>query len=259
MQEQTVVVLPDLHIRAPFRHVPAGHDKKVLKKVIEYIGTLRPDLVIQLGDFFDFPQFSEKYSICRDQDEVFECTDNDTISADVDFWIPLREVYGGPVKILEGNHDYRHVTWVEKNPTLAKKIDFNKLMGFEQWGAAYIPHWRDQEKNFLKIGKARFIHGNYTTKYHTRVHAERYPGTNLFYGHVHDCQSYSPAIFPPEHPNVYESLGCLCVIPQPYTKGQPRNWQQAFSVFHFDKSGNFNHYTIRIVNGSFISPEGWRF
>jgi hypothetical protein len=120
-------------------------------------------------------------------------------------------------------------------------------------GVKWIKSW-SQGKEY-KIGKATFIHGQYTTKYHANKMVDNY-GTNIFYGHTHDVMCM-PKVTKGDHKTrVGQSLGCLCEYDQSYMKGKPSNWQQAFGVFYFQPNGNFNHYIVQINQSRFTSPEG---
>lgn len=92
---ETIVIIPDLHW--PIQ------SSKAVNKVIEFIGEIQPDSVIQIGDILDLPQPSRWTKDTRQEFEgsVYE----DAEKCKRQFFEPLREVYDGPVGVHEGNHD----------------------------------------------------------------------------------------------------------------------------------------------------------
>jgi hypothetical protein len=50
---------------------------------------------------------------------------------------------------------------------------------------------------------------------------------------------------------ISQSLGHLSKLPN-WMQGSPSNWQQAFAVFEFMPSGEYNYSIIRINNGQFV-------
>src|SRR5690606_19423085 len=77
--------------------------RSALKNVLGFIKQYQPDEVVQIGDLMDFPQPS-RWS--KDTRAEFE----GSVFKDAEYGIknfvkPLRDVYDGPVKVIEGNHD----------------------------------------------------------------------------------------------------------------------------------------------------------
>ena len=73
---------------------------------------------------------------------------------------------------------------------------------------------------------------------------------------THDVQEMPKSLRGADKAIVGQSMGCLCRYDQPYMRGRPSKWQQAFGVFHFRPDGFFNHYVVNIFDHGFISPEG---
>lgn len=90
-----VVIIPDSQL--PY------HDERRLRALIRFIGETQPDEVIHIGDVMDFPQPSRwsKGTAAEFEGDVYK----DCERARKVFSEPLRDVYGGPVMIHEGNHD----------------------------------------------------------------------------------------------------------------------------------------------------------
>jgi len=173
-----VVVISDLQI--PY------HDKRALRNVITFIGEYQPDEVIQIGDLNDYETPSR-----WNTGTYMEYAQRVKIDSEVtkrEFLGPLREVYSGPVGILEGNHDLRPRKYLaDKAPALAEfapDFHFSKLLDFEGFEVDLIPA-------FTKAGPGTvLIHGHEikgmsqiagTTAYN---HASK-AGANIVMGHTH--------------------------------------------------------------------------
>ncbi|QFG25467.1 metallophosphoesterase [Actinomadura sp. WMMB 499] len=175
---QRVVIISDLQI--PY------HDRRALKNVIRFIGDYQPDLVGQIGDLNDY-ETPSRWNLGTKL-EYAQRVRSDSEVTKTEFLGPLREVYNGPVKIWEGNHDLRPRTYLsDKAPALAEFADdlhFAKLLDFETFGV-------ELAEPFLKLGPDTVgIHGHEikgmsqiagTTAYN---HAQK-AGANIVMGHTH--------------------------------------------------------------------------
>jgi hypothetical protein len=155
--------------------------------------------------------------------------------------------------MIEGNHDYRLERYIDANPQLRGSIEFSKLLRLEKRGYKYVPHWSKGKVH--RVGKATFIHGDYTSRHHAAQTVGAYED-NVFYGHTHDIQSSSKTAKGNNKTKIGQSLGCLCLYNPDYMRGTPSKWQQAFGVFWFLPDGFFNYMPVHIFNHRFVSPEG---
>jgi len=153
--------------------------------------------------------------------------------------------------MLEGNHEYRASTWIDKYPQMRGAIEPPQCLDLAALGWRWVPYW--SQGTPFHLYKAMFIHGRWANKYHAEKHVREY-AHNVFYGHTHDVQEYSQARYGDNDTIVGASLGCLCKYDVDYLKGAPTKWQQAFAHFSFMPSGFFNYYLIRIFDHRFIGP-----
>lgn len=246
-----VLVLPDLQTRAPRNNYPEGEDSKTIKAVLKYAVDLKADETVFLGDIIDLPYFSKYEQVPVGKAVEWYEQDVQRAKRIID---PFRDI-SKRVHVIQGNHDYRGERFVAANPHLAKIVNIERDLGLKAGRAHYYRYWEDKG-NLVRIGKATFGHGHYTNRYHAAKHAAVYPGTNFFYGHVHDIQSFDPVVYGHGSNNTAQSLGFLGRYDQPWLNNDPTNWQQAFAVFHFGAKGYFQHYVVRIFDHKFISPEG---
>lgn len=223
-------------------------DRKALKAVIRFIGDTQPDEVVHIGDLADFPQPSRwnKGTAGEFEGSVYE----DCEQIKRRFLQPLREVYAGPVKIHEGNHDLRPREYLAKYaPALAESGAFNieNLLDFEGYEVELLP-------DFYKVAP-----GVVTTHGHrgglsmsripgnTALNAAKKLGVSVVMGHTHrqgiggDTIGYAG--------NVTRQLfgmevGHLMNQKQAhYLKGGTGNWQMGFGMLTIDGP----HTTPQIV------------
>lgn len=157
--------------------------------------------------------------------------------------------------LLEGNHEYRATNFIHKYPHLSGLIEPENVLKLFEKRIQYIRAWSTGQ--MLTIGKANFTHGDYTNIHHAKKMVEAFED-NIFYGHVHDCNSYNKTTKGTGKTKVGQALGCLCDYPshEDYTRGKATNWQQAVTTFFFFPDGHFNYYVSRIFNHRFFAPDG---
>ncbi len=232
-------------------HVPF-EDKKTLAAVEEYMKDSQPDEIIYLGDFMDLNCISShNIGNLRAVESTRIIKDFDAANIILDRHQKLCPK--AKFTFLEGNHCYRLNRYVDANPQLEGILEVPKLLRLKERNIKFIPSWSKGE--VYRIGKASFIHGLYTSPGHAKQHAEAY-GENIFYGHLHDLQSFSKTRNGDNKTIIAQCLGCLCEYKQYYLKGRPNKWQQAFATFNFFPDGFFNYYVTSIYKHRFVSPEG---
>jgi predicted phosphodiesterase len=248
MKNYKVIVITDLHL--PYE------SKRSLNTVEQYMGDHYWDELLILGDFMDF-QYISKYN-----EQNARALSGKTIKKDYDY---ANEVLDrliscvrnnnkkAKVTMLMGNHDYRMEAWIDKNPNLEGLTEFENGLRLKERGITYVESW--SKGKVYTIGKASFIHGQYTGTHHAKKHVENF-GKSIFYGHLHDVQCY-PKVMKGDHKTIVgQSLGCLCDYNQSYMKGSPSNWQHAFGVFNFRPDGTYTYYVPQLHNHKFTTLEG---
>jgi predicted phosphodiesterase len=242
------LVLPDIHV--PY------HDPIALDGVLRYARGQRWEGCIQLGDFLDFEEISRfnagsPGAIQGSVSETFK-EGRKVLKGIVD--VVRARNKDARIVMMEGNHEYRATAYTQKHPELGDVLNVPKGLGLREAGVEWFPSW-SSAKTTLRVGNAYFMHGQYVNKYHAAKNAEVF-GDPIYYGHTHDVQEFCKVRLAKGKTVEAASLGCLCQYEQPYLKGWPTNWQQAFGVFYFFPDGYFNRYTIRIFKGRFVGPDG---
>jgi len=244
------IVIPDMQV--PY------HDEKAVKCVEKYMKDNKWDYYINLGDFVD------NFTISKYNKDAPGLVEGKTVMNDLN---QAKEILERQLKIvrknnskvecyyLEGNHERRAYDYVNKHPDLKGLIEPENALKLKENGVKYLRSWSHNEN--LKIGSATFTHGRYATTHHAKKMVETFDG-NVFYGHMHDTNAYNKTCLGDKDSKIGQSLGCLCEYPKEvdYTKGAPKNWQQAVTTFYFMPDGTFTYYVSRIINGKFISPDG---
>jgi hypothetical protein len=145
---------------------------------------------------------------------------------------------------VQGNHEVWLDKFVIRYPYLAH-YRTEKALNLKDRGYEYHPYNR---KQLLKIGKLRFTHGKYTSKYHSFKHLDMY-GKSIMYGHTHDLQ---------RHTKTHEggtisawSLGCLKDIEadEDWLGGRLTNWNHAFAIVNVYSNNDFNVEIVEIIDG----------
>lgn len=252
-----LLVIPDVHAEYV--------DRKAWNCMMQYAQDIKPCGYVQIGDFLDLNCLSshnkgkpklvegERLQWCYDEgnkllDELDEVIDSAHVTRS------LESSDKRPYKaILKGNHEGRVDRYIEAHPELEGILDVPTGLRLRDRGVEWIDNY--SLGHVLKIGKAGFIHGKYTSKYHAQKHVDMY-GINVFYGHLHSIQSHSKALLGRDNAVTGQCLGFLGTYDMPYLNGSPTNWQHAFTTFYFRKDGFFNYYIHEIHGGKFIAPNG---
>jgi len=241
------IILPDLQI--PYE------DKRSLAAVESYMGAHRWDGYLNLGDFLDFNELS---SYVKGKPGAIKEDVASTFAAGNAILNRHARILRHPnskcrMVLLQGNHDYRAVSYAEEFPHLKEHLDVEANLHLKESGIEWIKSW--EEGTTFRLGNAYFVHGLYINKYHAMRMVETY-GVCIYYGHTHDVM-LAPKVTRGNNKTLEGgSLGCLCRYDQRYLKGKPTNWQQAVGTLFLRPGGNYNLYISRIFNHRFVGPDG---
>lgn len=129
------VIIPDYH--APYE------DFRALHAVYDFIGDYKPDHVIMLGDHVDFYALSkfdknpERILSLQEELDVLHYHLNE-----------LRKVHKGPITYMRGNHEFRLIKYLQKNPEISSLRNFSS-----------IPKFLDLNKYGIEFTINKMIHG----------------------------------------------------------------------------------------------------
>lgn len=231
-------------------------DKKATAAVINFIKEYQPDEVVHIGDVVDFPQPSRWTKGTREEFEG-------SVFKDAEYTIrnliqPLREVYGGDIGFLEGNHDLRPREYLAKYaPALAESRAFHMetLLEYETYEIRRLPDFYNFAPGWI------FTHGHKggirltQNAGATALGAAKKLGASVIMGHTHrlGIGSYSTG-----YGNIINQtltgmeVGNLMDMRQAgYLKGAAGNWQQGFGLVHVD-GRHVQATPIRISGRKFV-------
>jgi len=237
-----VIVTPD-------KHFPL-HDQKAINVVCKAIEIVKPTTYVDLGDTGEWEHFSTHYwkgRSAKPMEDLIPLLDKDIKAVNkgmnqIDR--ALNKVNCMERHFVQGNHE----VWLDKFVTRYPYLEHYKTeiaLKLDKRGYDYHPYNR---KKLLKLGKLRFTHGKFTSKYHAFKHLDVY-GKSIMYGHTHDLQ---------RHTKTYEggtisawSLGCLKDIEadEDWLGGRLTNWNHAFAIVDIYNDDNFNVEIVEIING----------
>lgn len=244
---QRWIILPDMQV--PYE------DKRSLAAVEKYMGSWSWDGYLNLGDFLDFNELSSYVkgrpgAVTEDVARTFEAG-RAILKRHAEI---VRS--GNPAArmvLLQGNHDYRAISYAEEHPGLKEHLDVPTNLGLKDLRIEWVESWA--KGKLFKLGNAYFLHGNYINKYHAAKMVDQY-GVCVYYGHSHDIMFFPKMTKGNGLTLEAGSLGCLCRYDQQYMNGKPHNWQQAVTTLFVQPNGNYNLYVSRIFNHKFVGPDG---
>lgn len=214
------------------------HDKRLWKTILQIVKDTQPDEIIHIGDLMDYPQPSRwtKGTRAEFEGNVYD----DSRRAIRDILEPLREVYDGPIRVHEGNHDLRPRAYMEKYaPALAETdmFNFEQLLRFEDYGIEKLPDFYDVAPGWVTthghLGGIRLnqVAGNTASRGSQRI------GKSVIMGHTHR------AGFVPHTTGLEGTTSTIAGVEVghimdtkkvTYLKGATGNWQQGLTWLTID-------------------------
>lgn len=233
-----IIAIPDVH--APYQNDAAFQTALKLAK------WYKPDRIVILGDFLDCNPLSS-----HSPDSIAHRA---SVSMAHEFGVGNKLLDSiasicQDIVYLEGNHEYRVDSYLDKNPEVKGLIEPEKGLCFRERRAAgqKIKHYEYNQCH--REGNLYFTHGTYTGQHHAQKHVSMY-GRSLVYGHLHDVQMHthaSPIDVSCKHAAI--SLGCLCDRNPSYMRNAPNRWVHCVGVAHIRDNGNFNIDPVIISDG----------
>jgi hypothetical protein len=238
---QRTVLLPDIH--------HPHYEQRTMEAVDQFIFEYNPHELIYMGDQITLdcisswnkrkPLLKEGKRLLRDYDEF----NKDILLNHENITSPdTRRTF------MIGNHEERIYWYSQEHPELDGFIDIERHLCLGERGYKIIPY-----NEIHKVGKLNVIHGYYYNKYHAAKTLEAFEG-NVVYSHVHNPQMYAK-VTPMDRKGYHmaTALPCLCNIRPDYKQNAPNFWINGFGIVeHMPATGQFNLYTVIIVDGTFM-------
>jgi len=242
---EKVLVIPDIH--APYE------DYRALHGIYRMINNESFDKIKIMGDLVDFYALS-----------TFDKNPNRITGLQNEIDVAqyhlgkLRKVFSGEITLFEGNHEYRLMKYLKKNPEMSSLTRINNIpsiLELNKFGVKY-------KKNELYKG-ILFKHGNLVRKHsgYTAKGEFENEGTSGISGHTHRLSSFYVTNRSGYH--AWYEMGHLCDEGlAEYMEGKVANWQKGFGVLTFDnKLKTWKMEQIPIIKNSFMYNDktySWR-
>jgi len=270
------VILPDPQIG--YRRLSDGtlipmHDEKAMNLALQIMRFIRPDKVVNLGDFIDMPEWSSKFLILPE----FVMTTQPSIDRAHKFLAQQRALVGETAEIvlIAGNHDARFSMAVTRNAMAALRLKQANLpksfpvlsLGFllrlNELGVTYLGAYPAHKFRIAKGGAGQTalyaIHGDRLDVAKVAKNERQ----SFVQGHIHRIALHTETyeVGGNREQVVALSPGCLCRVDGfvPSSKsavtddGMPvtqyESWQQGFAVVSETDDGFWSVEMVSITNG----------
>ena len=269
------VVLPDIQVgyfRGPGDELVPTHDEAALAIALAIVRSVRPSLIVLVGDNADFPEFG-KYRLSP----AYARTTQATIDRLALLCAELRTAAGPECRIvwLAGNHEERLPNYVLDNAVAAfglrrggvpeswPVLSMPHLCGFDDHGVEYVPGY--PAGSCWINERIRVVHGDKVASGGSTAH--KYLATektSVIYGHIHRIEYAERTREDHDGPRTMmaASPGCLARTDGavPSTKGgidldgrpvvRHEDWQQGCAVVEYEPGdGRFTYEQVAIRNG----------
>ncbi len=274
----TAVILPDPQIG--YRRFEDGtmdpfHDEAAMNVALQIVRSLRPDVIVNLGDVMDLPEFGT-----YEQEPAFAFTTQPTLDRTSLFFAEQRaNAPEAEISYIEGNHDRRLQKSIIKNAKSAFGLRVANSAP-ESWPVLSIPHLLNLDSIGVEYIQGypageKWINDNLVCIHGSKVKSAGSTASlviddervSVIFGHVHriELQHKTRRTRAGAKRNFSATPGCLCRTDGavPSTKSSTdcmgraltswENWQQGLGVVRFQEGdGRFNLEIVPIYDGTAI-------
>lgn len=239
--EKKIFVSADIH--------SPNHDSKILDLQEQICKDYKPDIFVNVGDAHDYRCLNH-----HDMDKGITITENILDeSAKVHYVLKRMSTWAKECHLIYGNHERFASDFIAKFPQFSKYLDFRFLCNLDGMG-----YTMTNLKDVLKIGSAKFIHGDlnmYGQPGNKLEKVARTFGEDTFVGHIH---------YPSIRFGSY-SVGLSGRLDQDYNEPTASAWIHGIGLCNQYK-GHSWLTTIPIINYKFCmnkkvyipkSPKNW--
>jgi len=272
---KTAIILPDPQIG--FRRgllddkLDPFHDEVAMAVAIQMIADIKPDLIVNLGDFIDFPSFSRFL-----QEPTFALTTQQALNRGYRFLVEQKVAApNAHVVLIAGNHDIRISKAIitnaqaafglhrAENPDGWPVLSIPFLLRLDELGVEYVggypagEYWINENLKCIHGVKVR---SNGSTA-QAVVADER---VSVIFGHVHRMElqyktvnvrngfktrlAFTPGTLARIDGAVPSTNGGIDEWGNPVTRWE--NWQQGIGIVHYEEGeGDFHVHGVHIHNG----------
>ena len=209
---------------------------------------LKPEVLMCLGDVFDFHELSTHRGPKDDEDTFMS-----SLEDGAQHLARMRAASGAKRAYFRGgNHEDRWDRTMEQArkdirfrhllrlPKIKRALDFSEVVGFEELGYEYSPYmegditvWND---------KLVFTHGDLTNKHTANAMIGKY-GKSVMFGHMHRIQNFTARDLKGQEAGW--CIGCLCDLNPHYNIFA--DWHQGFAVVNWKQIGKEWFYDVEQI------------
>lgn len=271
----TAVILPDTQIGYR-KFLDTGeldpfHDEAAMAVALKIVRHLRPEVIVNLGDFVDFPEWG-KY----EQEPEFAQTTQHSVDRAHRFLAEQRAAApAADIRLIEGNHDARLPKSIARNAMSALRL--RRADAPEDWPVLSIPHLlRLDELGVTYVAGypagITWINDNVACIHGHKVRSSASTAAvviddervTTIFGHIHriEMQSKTRRTKDGAKHAFAASPGCLCrldgAVPSMKSATDPmgrpvptvENWAQGIGVVTFEPGdGRFAYEQVAIYSG----------
>lgn len=207
----------------------------------------KPDIVINLGDAYDFNSVSTHRKSLRDaknrqllQEELAACAQ---ARIDMERLGAKRHVF------IEGNHEYRLDRYITDNaPMLTGLVDVRGLLGYNR-GWEWVPYMQH-----IRIGKVFYTHDVGYAGASAVTRSQHAFESNAVIGHVHriDLTVRGNAAGKPHIGAAFGWLGDPAQCTYMHAVKLNREWAWGFGLGYIEPDGTTHLVPVPIVNGKCV-------
>jgi len=231
-------------------------DERYINLLIRFIKKTKPHYVIIGGDLLDLYAISRFNTHKRHSRGIDWCINETNRELRIANRI-LDKIDRAAAKskkiFLMGNHEERLDKFYLEYPQIeGKKAGVKQKLKLIERGYIFIPAGK-----WYKLGKLYFIHGDgYQNDIFTKkVAVNCRKNIRLFHNHTNQSYMITSPIDDNDKTEI-KSAGCLCTNDPEYMKGIQNRWINSFFFGYILKNGNFQDFTINIIEGKIITPMG---
>lgn len=276
---KVTVVLPDPQIgfrRMSDDSLVPMHDEAAMSVALQIMRFIRPDSVVNLGDFIDLPEWSSKFLVLPE----FVLTTQPSVDRAHRFLAEQRAVVGDEAKIvlIGGNHDDRLPKAVARNAMAAMRLkQANMPNSFPVLSLPFLLRLEELKISYLgayPASRYKIAEGGEGQTPLYAIHGERLDVVKVaknerqsfVQGHIHRISVHSETyeVADAMEQVVAFSPGCLCRVDGavPSTKsgvddvGMPiqrfESWQQGLAIVTELPNGRWSYEIVPIINGEAV-------
>lgn len=243
------VIVPDSH--------GAHIDRRARDAFLADLRQLDPDQLVFLGDHVDcagtFSTHQRTYT-----NEIPETYEKDCEAANDFLDEAQKRAPRASGWYLEGNHEQHVERWASRQ--FLNREDAEGLLAV--YGPAAVLRLKDRGIRYfrrsehymgisipgcIRLGRCFFVHGISHSKHAAAVHLARF-GANVVFGHIHRSQSVVERSVTSNGFGAW-CPGTLAKLQPLYKHTEPSSWSHGYAVQFVNKSGQFLHINVPILNG----------